>query len=83
MYSYIRFRRFRVLYVPRSIGWARARAVGGLETQLLLLRLDPVALRPPSSPILGLYLGSLGAQALVDLGLEIVAVAGSFVHEAL
>jgi hypothetical protein len=47
-------------YVPRSIGW-RVRLVRGLEAQLLLLRLDPVALRPRSGPILGLHFGSFRA----------------------
>lgn len=53
------------------------------EAQLLLLRLDLVALRPRSRPVLGLNLRPLLAQTPIDRVLRRVAASGGLVHESL
>lgn len=63
--------------VDRSVAPARSKA------QLPLLSLDLVALVPRGVPVVGLHLGPLRAQTLVDLQLDVVAAAGGLVHEAL
>lgn len=54
-----------------------------LQTKLLLLSLDAIALLFRSISVLGLLLHSFLLEASVDLVLHSVAASGRFVHEAL
>jgi len=65
------------------VSWSPRAGRGRLQTKRFLLLLEAVALGLCGGPVLGLHLGTLLTQTLVDLVLDVVAAAHGLVHESL